>query len=573
MTNFDSLRSPLTFIEDLTDRETAAILKDYESWWLAEGISISEAVDRAGTPWLRMFDQSGRRVDEILLPPDYWRMLKRGYETGAIWRAVSEPRSSGRATSVDQDSSLKMHYLIDYVTCFFDAGLGCPYIVSLSTTVPLKKYGSPELQERFLPHLLRRDGTNWQGATWMTEVKGGSDLGANVETIARRTNESVPGAFFPLPLGEGKGEGPGHVGIATGLSGPDNRWLLTGDKYFGSNVGAELAIVAARPEGAAPGPRGLALFLVPRYRSTLPGVAVTDSSRGQVRSTPPPEPGNLMIPEPALAGDRRLNYFIRRLKNKIGTRSVPTGEVEFRDSEAYLLGKPEWGIYLILESLNLSRVGNIVGSVALAQRALADALAFAETRVAFGKPIIEHPLMRRQFEERFAQLRDARALMWEAIKLLDDVWHETPRDAATNSSGYSDRYHLFRLVTHLAKYWTAELAVQFAKWNMEVHGGLGVLAEYAAERWLREAMILPIWEGTPHRQMLDGLEVMERKRAHELLLANLAPAADKDELEEISSRLERHLQLSPTEREAGIEPLFRDLAAFTARTLSQYQLR
>src|SRR5260370_1183053 len=97
-----------------------------------------------------------------------------------------------------------------------------------------------------------------------------------------------------------------------------------------------------------------------------------------------------------------------------------------------------------------------------------------------------------------AQLQDARALMWEAIQLLDQVWKETPR--------YSDRYHLFRLVAHLAKYWTAELAVQFAKWNMEVHGGMGVLAEYSAERWLREAMILPIWEGTPHRQMLDGLE-------------------------------------------------------------------
>ena len=285
----------------------------------------------------------------------------------------------------------------------------------------------------------------------MTEIKGGSDLGANVETVARPERD---------------------------------RWILNGDKYFASNVGAELAIVAARPEGALQTPQGLALFLVPRYRE-----------------------------------DGQLNYFIRRLKNKIGTRSVPTGEVELRDSEAYLLSKQEWGIYLILESLNLSRVGNIVGSVALAQRALADAFTFAEGRVAFGKAIIEHPLLRRQFKERLAQLRDARALMWEAIQLLDEVWQETPR--------YSDRYHLFRLVTHLAKYWTAELAVQFAKWNMEVHGGMGVLAEYSTERWLREAMILPIWEGTPHRQMLDGLEVMERKRAHELLFAHLAPHADK----------------------------------------------
>ena len=499
MTNFDSLRSPLSFLGDLINESELAPLKDYESWWRAEGISISEAVDRAGTPWLRMFDQFGKRIDEILFPPDYWKMLKKGYGTGVIWRAF-------------ESSSLKMHYLIDYVTCFFDAGLGCPYIVSLSTTVPLKKYGSPELHARFLPHLLRRDGTNWQGATWMTEIKGGSDLGANVETVAQLDGD---------------------------------HWLLNGDKYFASNVGAELAIVAARPEGAPRTPQGLALFLVPRYRAkSEPGAVATGSGA-----------------DGDSANERHLNYFIRRLKNKIGTRSVPTGEVELRDSEAYLLGKAEWGIYLILESLNLSRVGNIVGSVALAQRAFADALTFAEQRFAFGKPIIQHALLRRQFEERFAQLRDARALMSEAIALLDEVWQETPR--------YSDRYHLFRLVTHLAKYWTAELAVQFAKWNMEIHGGIGVLAEYSAERWLREAMILPIWEGTPHRQMLDGLEVMERKRAHEMLFEHLAPYADQTELRNISSRVGQHLRLPAEEKEGGIEEVFRDVAVFTARILAR----
>jgi len=104
---------------------------------------------------------------------------------------------------------------------------------------------------------------------------------------------------------------------------------------------------------------------------------------------------------------------------------------------------------------------------------------------------------------------------------------------------------------------------------MEVHGGMGVLAEYSAERWLREAMILPIWEGTPHRQMLDGLEVMERKRAHEMLFEHLAPYADKIDLRNISSRVEQHLRLSTEEKEAGIEPLFRELAVFTARTLAK----
>lgn len=161
MANLESLNSPLSFLGSLiADADQLAALKDYESWWLAEGMSISEAVDRAGTPWLRMFDQFGKRTDEILFPPDYWKMLKKGYQTGAIWRSFA-------------DNSPRMHYLIDYVTCFFDAGLGCPYIVSMSTAVPLKKYGAPELQAQFLPHLLRRDESVWQGATWMTEAKGG----------------------------------------------------------------------------------------------------------------------------------------------------------------------------------------------------------------------------------------------------------------------------------------------------------------------------------------------------------------------------------------------------------------
>jgi acyl-CoA dehydrogenase len=333
----------------------------------------------------------------------------------------------------------------------------------------------------------------WQGATWMTEIKGGSDLGAAVETIARPAGDS---------------------------------WRLTGDKYFTSNVGAELAVVAARPEGAAAGVRGLALFLVPRYRK-----------------------------------DGELNYFVRRLKDKIATRSVPTGEVELKDSEGYLLGSADLGIYLILEVLNLSRVANSVVSVALAQRAISAALSYAESRVAFGKRILDQPLLRHQFENRLNTLRSAFALAWDSVELLNHVWMERPP--------YSDTYHLFRLVAHLAKYWTAEFAVDTAKWAMEVHGGLGVLAEYGAERWLREAMILAIWEGTSHRQILDGLEVMERKRAHKMLFRRLAEIGPSQELRAIESEIEQHLLLPPEERETRSEPLFNKLAAFTAETLAR----
>jgi alkylation response protein AidB-like acyl-CoA dehydrogenase len=427
-----------------------------------------------------MFDRMGRRVDEILYPREYQTMLRKGYRSGVVWRALEE-------------NSLLPTYHLMYTISFYDPGVCCPYTVSLGTAVPLAKYGSAEAQARFLPQLLRKDDSVWQGATWMTEIGGGSDLGAGVQTLAR-------------PAADG--------------------WRLTGDKYFASNAAAELAVVAARPEEAPPGVRGLALFLVPRYRK-----------------------------------DGSLNYFIRRLKDKIATRSVPTGEIELRDSEAYLLGPADWGIYLILEVLNLSRVANSVVSVALAQRAMADALAYAECRSAFGKRILDHPLLRRQFEDRLKTLRSAFALAWESVRLLDQVWMERPP--------YSERYHLFRLVAHLAKYWTAEFAADTAKWAMEVHGGLGTLAEYGAERWLREAMILAIWEGAPHRQILDGLEVMERKQAHKMLFAQLAEIAPAVELREMESEIQRLLNLPPDQKETEAEAVFRRLAVLSANQLAR----
>lgn len=486
--SFEELRSPLRFLQStLSDFRPPDWLQQYQCWWEKEGQDISDLTDRAGTPWLRMFDLSGTRVDEILYSPDYWRMLRHGYQTGLIWR-VSEENAVFPAGLLPAALGI-------YLTSFYDPGLACPYTVSLSTFVPLSKYGDAELQDRFLPRLLQKDEAVWQGATWMTEIKGGSDLGATVETIAR-------------PAG--------------------NQWLLTGDKYFASNAGAELAVVAARPEGAARNVRGLALYLVPRFRQS-----------GQ------------------------LNYTIRRLKDKIATRSVPTGEIELRDSEAWLLGRAEHGIYLILEVLNVSRVANSIGSVALAQRAMTDAVSFAQQRVVFGKPLIEQPLMRRQFEDRLRQLQAASSLAWKAVELLNQVWQEKPP--------YSDHYYLFRLVAHLAKYWTAEIAVQTAKWAMEVHGGLGTLHEYRAERWLREAMILAIWEGPAHRQILDGLEVMERKHVHRLLFQSLSGAVAASALQRMEAKVEQHLALPLEEKEARAEALFSELAAFTADALLQHK--
>jgi alkylation response protein AidB-like acyl-CoA dehydrogenase len=474
--------SPTAFLhQHALDDLTHLPLQEYEAWWEATGRTISSSVDRAGTAWIRQYDRFGTRIDELVFPASYRDMLLAGYTRGVIWRAFET-----------HPNALRDAYALGYIAGYYDTGLYCPYTVSLATAAVLDKYAAPEVRERFLPMMLARDESVWQGATWMTEAGGGSDLGAAVQTVARRSG---------------------------------NGWRLTGEKYFCSNASAELAVVAARPEDAPAGVRGLALFLVPRTRA-----------------------------------DGSLNLYIRRLKDKIATRSVPTGEIELRDSEAYLLGRAEHGIYLILEVLNLSRVANNLGSVGIMQRAYAEALTFASVRVAFGMPLIEQPLMRRQFEQKAALLRQAFALAWETVRLANDVWREM-------AGSYSERFQLFRILTHLAKYWTAEQAVQFAKWAMEVHGGAGTLAEFGVERLLREAMIADIWEGPSHRQALDGLEAMERKGAHRLLWAHLAPRADTAALAAMQARVEAHLALPQDEKEAQAFDLFDTLAPFVASTL------
>ena len=110
---FDSLRSPLRFLgEVLGDVSRQEWLRSYEEWWQHDGQGISDAVDRGGTPWVRMFDRLGERVDEILYPPEYWRMLQHGYGSGVLWRAFEQ-------------ESLLPAYLGIYVTSFYDPGLSC----------------------------------------------------------------------------------------------------------------------------------------------------------------------------------------------------------------------------------------------------------------------------------------------------------------------------------------------------------------------------------------------------------------------------------------------------------------
>src|SRR5215475_6906661 len=145
MAILEPLRFPLSFLQDrLPAIANHDLLEAEQQWWRSEGVSIGNNIDRAGTPWVRMFNRFGKRVDEILYPPEYQTILRRGYRAGTVWRALEE-------------KSLLATYQLMYAISFYDPGVCCPYTVSLGSAVPLAKYGSAELQARFLPHLLRKD--------------------------------------------------------------------------------------------------------------------------------------------------------------------------------------------------------------------------------------------------------------------------------------------------------------------------------------------------------------------------------------------------------------------------------
>ncbi len=397
-----------------------------------EAYALAAEIDRAAQPVLVMHDAQGERIDRARLLPAHARLLKE-------MAFINRPPYEG--------GSWHLHYAYGYLLA--DPGLYCSLIVTNQTAYAIHKY-APE-HTSWLAGLL--SGDLW-GATWMTETQGGSDLGANT-TLARRE---------------------------------DGGWRLYGqEKYFASNAGlADLAIVTARPQGAPSGPKGLALFLVPR---------LDDSHQSESR--------------------RRLNFQIRRLKAKSATRAVPTGEVEMDAAQAFLIGEAELGIYYTLENLTVSRLANAIGAMGLARKAHLESAYRAACRSAFGNKLDEHPLMRHDLTDFAVRTAAGLALVFHAIQAFDRSWKQTPP--------YSSEYHYARFLSHLAKNRTAEHSDHLTRLGMEIFGGLGFLDEYPMARLHREALVTAIWEGTSNIQALDMLEAMHKKGAHEAFLDEFVP--------------------------------------------------
>jgi len=257
--------------------------------------------------------------------------------------------------------------------------------------------------------------------------------------------------------------GGSDVGATATEARPDDRaWRLTGLKWFASNAGAELALATARPRGAPPGGKGLGCYLVPAV----------------------------------LPDGRANNFWVRRLKDKLGTRALATAEIELDETWALQIAAPPEGLKAMMEALEYSRIHNAVAACAVQRRALLEGLCWSRHRRAFGATLDGFPMVRDLLLDLVCELEACTALAFEAAFTFDVALKQ-----------HSQRPWL-RTATALAKYRTAEQSLRAAARALELVGGNGYTEEWPTARLYRDAMVLPVWEGPANIQALELLRAL-----------------------------------------------------------------
>lgn len=247
----------------------------------------------------------------------------------------------------------------------------------------------------------------------------------------------------------------------------DGTWRLSGRKWFTSAINAEVALALARPEGNPEGADGLALFCIETRNADGSWNGIT----------------------------------LDRLKDKLGTRELPTAEIHLDDTRAELVGEPMHGVRVIAPVLQVTRVWNAFGSLSTMQRCLTLTRDYASRRAAFGNTLLEQPLFADSLAGWQAEFEAAFHLAMEVALLLGRV--ETGRGDVRDTA-------LQRLLTPLAKLWICKLGVHIASETVEAIGGIGYLEDSGVPLLLRDAQVFPIWEGASNVQALDFLRALER---------------------------------------------------------------
>ena len=390
-----------------------------------------------------------------LVPRDAWgRRIDRIVVSDA-WTALHAEQVRLGICAVPYDSALGdagrvvQHALI-HLYGPSSATYTCPIAMTDAAARVLLDEADAAVRDRVVPRLTSRDvATAWTSGQWMTEREGGSDVG-------RTTTEARLGA--------------------------DGRWRLWGTKWFTSATTADCALALARPEGAGPGSRALGLFLV----------ELVD-----------PETGRPQIGETIL---------VDRLKDKLGTRSLPTAELTLAGAVATPVGGSDRGLSRISGMLNVTRAHNAMGAAGGMRRAVDLAIDYARRRHAFGRPLVDLPLHAETLAALAVEAEAAFALTLRVVGLLGRVEHGTASEHEVKVT---------RGLIPLAKLLTAKDAVASASEALEAFGGAGYIEDTGLPALLRNSQVLPIWEGTTNVLALDLLRATATHGAVPAVLADV----------------------------------------------------
>ena len=328
-----------------------------------------------------------------------------------------------------------------------EAGHCCSIACTSGLIRALQTAASPEVRDQFLPPLIDPNFAQMQhGAQFLTEVQGGGDVGAN--------------SVRAVSAGDG------------------STWRISGEKWFCSNINADQFLVTARPVNdqgeSLSGTAGLGAFVIPRV----------------------------------LQDGTTNGFYLRRMKDKLGTRTLASAEVDFVDAVAYPIGRLDQGFKIVVELvLNTSRLMNAVSCAGITRRAYLEAASYACAREAFGQPIAAYPMVQEAVADIMAEAYAGVASGFYLAHLLDRIETGTASDAEKA---------IYRLLVNANKYITSVRANEAVHRAIEVFGGNGAIETFSIlPRLYRDVIVLESWEGTHNVLALQIWRDIGKYRVHE----------------------------------------------------------
>ncbi|XP_044304932.1 acyl-CoA dehydrogenase family member 11-like isoform X2 [Varanus komodoensis] len=384
----------------------------------------------------------------------------------------------------------------------------CPLAMTDGAAKVIQSLGFPKPLEEAFAHLVSRDPRRfWTSGQWMTERKGGSDVASGTETVAQELH--------------------------------DGTYSLHGLKWFASAIDSDITLTLARIRTAdgqiEQGSKGLSLFYL------------------KIRD----EEGNLNGIE------------IQRLKEKLGTRQLPTAELLLAGARAHRISPVGRGVASIAKMLTITRIHNAISAAANMRRMISMARDYATKRRAFGKTLKEYPVHMQTLARMEVEARGAFLLVMEVGRLLglEETEMATEQDQ-----------HMLRLLTSVVKLYTGKQAVAVASEGLECFGAQGFMEDTGLAVFLRDAQVLPIWEGTTNILSLDVLRTLDKSHGRvleaffstaqaklEVVLGfpEMGPSVQK--VHEALHKLGDFIKEIGLKREAELQLLARDFAYTLAR--------